>query len=146
MEVIYGAKEVTDWVARKVPGGFTGEDFNPSYSIGIFDKEGLVAGCIYSNYRPCARNIELTFASRSPEWCTRKNIQTFLGYPFLDLSCNRVTAIVSETNKESMKFVERLGMVKEGVIRQGMDGKNDAIIYGMLYKECKWFDKELAYG
>jgi len=139
-------KWISDWVAERLPGNFTGEDFTPCVAIGLMDKGELIAGCVYSNYRPGAKNIELSFAADTPAWATRSNIKSFLAYPYLQLGCNRVTAIIDSRNINSLKFVNRLGMNCEGRMRRAMDGVHDAVIYGMLFDECKWFEKELRNG
>ena len=137
---------VRGWVADRIPGGYTAEDFSQCTTIGLTDNGELIAGCIYSNYRPKSKDIELTFAADTPRWCSRSNIQTFLAYPFLQLGCNRVTAIVDARNTKAMRFLKRLGMKCEGNMKEAMDGKNDAVIFGMLFKNCKWFEKELKNG
>jgi len=138
---------VSGWVAERIPGYYTGESFSPCSTVGLVDDDGeLIAGCVYSNYREGSKDIELTFASTTPAWCTRSNIKTFLAYPYLQLGCNRVTAIVDERNTNAMRFLGRLGMECEGRMRQAMDGIHDAVIYGMLFKQCKWFQKELRHG
>lgn len=138
---------VSNWVAERIPGDYTGSDFNPCTAIGLLDKDGeLMAGCIYSNWRKKSKDIELTFASKTPQWATANNIKTFLAYPFFQLGCNRVTAIVDARNTHAMRFLKRLGMKCEGNMRQAMDGVHDAVIFGMLFKQCKWFEKELSNG
>ena len=137
---------VTQWVAERIPGNYTVENFHPSTAIGLLDGGELVAGCIYSNYRKGSRDIEVTFATSTPRWATRNNIKTFLAYPFLQLGCNRITAIVDSRNINAMRFLTRLGMKCEGKMEQAMDGVNDAVIYGMLFRKCKWFEKELSNG
>lgn len=147
MKFIAGMDQwVADWVAQRIPGDYTAENFHPCTTIGLMQDGELLAGCIYSNYRKGSKDIELTFASISPRWATQNNIKTFLAYPFLQLGCNRITAIVDARNTKAMRFLKRLGMKCEGNMKEAMDGVNDAVIFGMLFKNCKWFEKELRNG
>lgn len=63
-----------------------------------------------------------------------------LRYAFEDLNLSRVNASVHATNGGSIRVLEKLGMVKEGVQRQHavrFGVKNDLVLYGMLRDEWK---------
>jgi len=144
MKFIAGMDEfVGDWVASQIDGVESGDSFSPYTAIGLMDKGELIAGCVYNNYRKGSYDIELSFAAIDQRWATRANIKSFLAYPYLQLGCRRVTAIVDERNTKAMKFLTKLGMKCEGRMKIAMDGTHDAIIYGMLFDKCKWFKKEL---
>lgn len=51
----------------------------------------------------------------------------------------RITAEADPDNLESIDRLERLGFVYEGYKRKGLDGFRDALIYGMLVEDCKFF-------
>ena len=115
-------------------------DFQPDsdfVGIGLADGEEMVAGCVYQNFR--GHDIEMVFAAKSPRWATRSNISRFFDYPFLQLGCSRVTAIVLKSNRKSRKFIEGVGFKLEGVARKGFDGIQDACIYGLLRSEVNKF-------
>lgn len=50
----------------------------------------------------------------------------------------RVTALVEPGNFAAEDMVKRLGFVYEGFLRRGLDGRHDALIYGMLPEDCKF--------
>jgi RimJ/RimL family protein N-acetyltransferase len=82
-------------------------------------------------------DVELAIAARSPKWGSRKYIKAVFEYVFYQLGLARATALVDEDNQRSIKMLERLGFIREGVIRKANKGK-DVIIYGMLKEECRW--------
>lgn len=50
----------------------------------------------------------------------------------------RITAEVDPENITSIDRLVRMGFVYEGFKRRGLDGVNDAMIYGMLPEDCKF--------
>lgn len=48
----------------------------------------------------------------------------------------RITALVEPGNYAADDMVQRLGFVYEGFLRRGLDGRHDALIYGMLPEDC----------
>lgn len=146
MQFVTGMDQlVADWVARHIPGVENGHSFSPCVAVGLMEGGELVAGCVYNNYRKGSQDIEMTFASVHPSWASRRTLKNFFWYPFIQLGCVRVTAIVAKKNKKVRKFVERVGFKQEGVMRKAMNGVEDAVIYGMLSRECKWI-KEMNHG
>lgn len=123
--------EVAEWVRRHLDA----DGFGPCTALG-FAKDGqLIGGVVYHAYRP--PNIEMSIATISPDWCSRKGLKAIFEYPFNQLGCKRVTALCDSTNAKAINLVERLGYQHEGTLRQGHpDG--DAEIYGMLASECRW--------
>lgn len=67
-----------------------------------------------------------------------RSVQALLNYAFFELGLNRVEIRCGEKNKKSSAIPERLGFVKEGIVREGEQLHNhfhDLIIYGMLSKD-----------
>jgi RimJ/RimL family protein N-acetyltransferase len=82
-------------------------------------------------------DVELSFASRSPKWQSRKFIREVFRYIFYQLDVARVTSLILEDNAKARDLVERIGYTKEGIAREAYKGK-DLYIYGMLKRECPW--------
>ena len=110
-------------------------DFGNCTGVGIVQDNTLLAGVVYYAYRH--PNIEMSIASVSPKWCTRSVLRHLFNYPFNQLGCERITVFVDADNQAVQKFDERLGFVREGVLRKAHP-RGDAIIYGMLKSECRW--------
>jgi len=122
------AEGIAEWVGQRVDVNYWGEHYK---AYGILDNNKLVCGVVYSNYR--GRDCEVSIAAEG-KWCTRKNLKTFLDYPFEVLGCERITAICKKKNKQGRRFVERLGFKLEGNARKAFPD-DDAIIYGFLKEE-----------
>lgn len=133
--MIYGKDaEVIQWVSNGLD-----ITFPPlSRAIGLARDGKIIAGVVYHDFR-YERHIEMSMYSTTPRWATKESLYYFFSYPFIQLNCARVTAVTSETNRHTQRFLERLGFTKEGVLREAYpDG--DAIVYGMLKDECRYLD------
>jgi RimJ/RimL family protein N-acetyltransferase len=137
MRVVYGEDQaVGNWVKSRIPY-MTG--FGQSVAVGVATEAKLVAGIVWHNYSPTnpGGNIEVSVAADSALWLRPRILRELLNYPFKQLGCHRITAIVARKNKRSRKFTEHFGFRLEGVVRKGL-GADDAMIYGMLRPECRW--------
>ena len=124
-------REIIEWVSQRLENSA----FGPAKAIGLAKDGKIIAGVVYHNYR--LDGIEMSIATEDKHWANRNTIRTFFAYPFEQLKCNRVTALVREDNIKSRDMVNRLGFVKEGCLRKALQNK-DLYIYGMLKEECKW--------
>ena len=124
-------REVTEWVRQRLDNSH----FGPATAIGLVKDGKIIAGVVYHNYR--LNGLEMSIATEDRYWANRRTLKTFFAYPFNQLNCDRVTALVLEDNIKSRDMVNRLGFKKEGILRKAMNGK-DIYIYGMLKDECKW--------
>lgn len=114
-------------------------DFGPCAAIGVQENGILFCGVVYNEYREPEGDVRMHIAATNPKWCLPGRIRAFFDYPFNQLGCQRVTAVVSEHNGAARKLDEYLGFVHEGTIRRGFPDGSDAILYGMLKEECRWF-------
>lgn len=138
MRLVYGEDQlVAAWVAARIPhmARWGTADFGPCQAIGVAAEDGEpLAGVVYHNYRPHTRDIELSFASASPKWLTRRLIVGLMSYPFSQLDCQRVTGVTPKRSRAAREFLDKFGFKREGVIRRGF-GDDDAIISGLLKHE-----------
>jgi RimJ/RimL family protein N-acetyltransferase len=116
------------------------DDFGALIAIGIVRDRNLIAGAVFNNFRQT--NIEITFASTTPRWCTRGVLRGIFSYPFEQLGLARLTAVTESTNQSVRAFLCHIGFREEGVMRRGFPSGADAVIYGMLYEECRWLKRE----
>lgn len=139
MRILTGIDEyVARWVIARLGAG---EIPAPPYSaVGFADESGLRCGVIYHEYRKI--DIRIVMAADSPKWATRGTIRNILAYPFLQLGCRRVTAVIAKKNKRSRRLVEGVGFVLEGGLRRAMGDGDMACLYGMLAEECRWLPKD----
>lgn len=141
MNFIFGQDQaVAAWVESRLRGISNG--FGQYSAIGIEDSGKIIAGVVYHDYRRFS--IQLSMASESPRWCSRKTLNILLGYPFNQLMVERITACTAKNNKRLRSLVTRLGFKLEGTLRRGHDGKKDLLLYGMLREEAaRWINRKI---
>jgi RimJ/RimL family protein N-acetyltransferase len=130
--VIGDDRNVAALVASQLPG-LALEKF---VALGVVRQNRLVGGIVYHNFRGC--DVEVVGAFEDPRWALPGSLRALFAYPFETLRCARITAIVARRNKRARRLCEGLGFRLEGVARKAIDGKQDAMIYGMLRAECRW--------
>ncbi|MFT0547872.1 GNAT family N-acetyltransferase [Allopusillimonas ginsengisoli] len=75
-------------------------------------------------------------------WLSKAFLAWIFRVAFVQWSMRRVSALVEAHNAQSVKMVERLGFVQEGVLRKAF-GEQDGILFGMLREECRYLDIEV---
>jgi RimJ/RimL family protein N-acetyltransferase len=112
----------------------------PNTSIGVVHRTELVAVAVFNNFR--LPNIEITFVTSSPRWASPGSVRAILRYPFLQLRCKRLTAIIEATNQPARAFLCRLGFKLEG-IHPDVFMSGAAETYGLLLKDAqRWVAEE----
>ena len=106
-------KEITEWVCNQLEV----ESLGQTAAIGFIKNGKIIGGVVYHNYR--WPNIELSIATISSKWCNKKNLKAIFDYPFTFNNAKRVTAIIDAGNNKAISLVEKLGFMREGLLRQG---------------------------
>ena len=112
-------------------------NFNPEEVTTIASVEGDQLLCVVVYSRHTTYGCEMTIASTSPKWCTRKFLKEAFAYPFVQCGYQRVTFVTTPDNPKTVSLNERLGAVYEGRLRRWF-GDRDGLVYGMLKEECRW--------
>lgn len=114
---------------------------NDGFEAGIWHK-GELAGCIRYNYIDWAhRNTELGYwlgASFQGRGLATRACRALIDHAFKELGLNRVEIRCMSENLKSRRIPEKLGFVKEGILRQVRwrhDHFDDHVVYGMLASE-----------
>ena len=133
--LVYG-HELAAWAQEKMPGRL---GFDAPFCVGVINENQLGAVIVYDNYRPAVKSISVSIVVEDKKVLTRKLLKTLFAYPFFDLQCRRIQAIIDEKNNPSIKLCRQLGFAQEGILRKAspIEG-NDLLIFGMLKEECKW--------
>ena len=134
------SREVGEWVRERVPNV---PDWGPFEALGIVDGTRIVAGVVYNHFAEA--NIEMSVAAEEGvRWLSRDALFGFFYYPFVTLKCRRVTSTIksSPEQKSVRKFCQHVGFKYEGVVREFYRDGRDAVIYGMLRRECRWLDHQ----
>lgn len=134
--ILMGADDLVNaLVASRIPH-MHGKLFGPCVALGVIRRGTLVGGVVYHNYR--IWDIELSCAFDQVGWALPGTVRALMAYPFNELDCRRVTAIIGRKNRKARKLLEDLGFKLEGVHERGLDGFEDAFSFGMLKEKCKW--------
>ena len=136
--LLIGADEmVAEMVRQHTPVSHVREfGFGPCVAFGIVRSGRLIGGVVFNNYRGHDIHVSVAFNGRGR--VLPGDVRALCDYPFGQLGCKRVTAITGKKNKRARKILERIGFTLEGVARRGLDGFEDAMIFGLLRENCKW--------
>ena len=128
------------WVAKRV-SNFQPKNFT---TMAFFERGvGIIAVALYQNFR--GTDIELIFAAEpGSKWAQRDLMNMVLRYPFKQLGCNRITAIIRKDNKRARYLVQRIGFKQEGKVRRADVDGEDMFIYGLLPGENRF--ERVDYG
>jgi RimJ/RimL family protein N-acetyltransferase len=134
--VLYGADEqVAAMVAERIPA-VRGKGFGECTALGVVRGGELVGGVVFTMFQ--GHDIAVSLAFDTPRWVSRATLRELFSYPFGQLPCARITALIGRKNKPSRRLCEGLGFELEGVMRKGLDGKEDLMVYGLLREKCRW--------
>jgi RimJ/RimL family protein N-acetyltransferase len=143
--LLYDAHElVSAFVAERIPH-MQGQPFGKNVAIGVIRKDRLVGGVVFHTMRVFDGkpvSIEMSGASDDPTWLWPATLRRLFAYPFIQLGCVRMTAVTGRKNKRARRVIEGIGFRLEGVVRKGIDGKEDAMIYGQLREECRFIPQD----
>lgn len=135
--VLYGADDaVTAWVHQRLP--MTHGPFRDFRALGIVHDGRIVGGVVFTQWRGLA-GVEVSGAIEPGFRCSPATLRRVLAYAFGQLDCVRIGFTTGRKNKAARAFLERLGARVEGVRRRGLDGRQDAILYGLLRDECRFW-------
>lgn len=104
-------------------------------TIAVIKDDKLVAGILYYSY--FGTSINLSIVSDTPKAANKTVFKAMLGYPFKQLQCKRVNALIRKGNKRSRRLAEGLGFKLEGVLRKSAPDGKDLCIYGLLDSEYR---------
>lgn len=124
------------WVANKC-------DADPRIACASIGWEsegaGLTCGAFYENFT--GKSITATIAVEAGSVMPKEFLRAIFRYPFNELGCWKVLALVAESNYRSQSMVEKMGFVKEAVVTDYYpDG--DMFIYSMNKLQCRFLEKD----
>ena len=104
--------------------------------IGILDEHDIRGVVMFQNFR--WPNIEMGLICEDIRWImNRALILEVMAYPFENLKCSRVTALIRRDNKRSRKLAKGMGFVEEGRLRKASKDGVDVFLYGLLADEFR---------
>ncbi len=118
------------WLEKRIPHLDIGSD---CWCLGVWRDEKLAAVAGFYNYRKV--DIELSFASDDPKWATKETVQWILAFPFLQLNCQRITAMVLKSNRRCRKLLRGTGFTEEGKHAHAGPNLETMFSYGMTQQD-----------
>lgn len=113
--------------------------FNPKADVVIarVEDEKLLGGVILRDWT--GASILMHVAGFTPNWLNRDFLWTCFHYPFVQLGCKKVLALVSSGNLHAIDFDKRIGFKEEYRIKDA-DPLGDLVLMSMRPEECRWLN------
>lgn len=140
MNIITGQDwRVGPWICERAGGQWL-----PGMRTVGAEKDGeLVAGVLYAEYNGV--HCFVTIAAAGGSWLTPRLLWYIFRYPFIELKCRRLTALVNDDNSRSEAFVKDLGFSLESKL-EGASPTGDILVFRMMKDDCRWLNLEKRYG
>ena len=113
--------------------------------LGIILKSNqqLIGKCMLHNYVPDSKRAEIGYALSPQYWgkgLVFEAAHALLNYGFQELGLRRIEAELDPDNIASAKALERLGFIKEGLLRKRWEINgviSDSALYGLLVDDVQ---------
>lgn len=135
MIVVDRHDEIGRWIAARTRGTWVD---GQGTALGFVRDGRLIAGVSYTWWN--GANIWCGIAAETPKWCTRGNLWAIFHYPFEQLKCKRISALVYDSNERSKRFLTRLGFTLEATLRDAAP-EGDMHVYCLRSEDCRWLSK-----
>jgi RimJ/RimL family protein N-acetyltransferase len=131
-----------EWIANFVCErmGEPAQNWGNYSALGLLDDSELIAGVIYNHYNKPSICMHVG-ALPGRRWATREFLFAVFDYPFNQLGCARITALVPKKNIRARKFDKNIGFRFEGRMRKTLSDGDDMMIYGLLKQDCRWLNR-----
>ena len=110
-----------------------------SAAIGWLRDDEHTCGVLYENFT--RSSITATIAVSPGAVMPKAFLRAIFTYPFEQLGCQKILALVAEDNHKSRTMLEKMGFIAEAVV---MDYYPDAnlIIYSLSKQLCRFLEKD----
>lgn len=136
--VLFGADDlVIRWAGRAIHG------FIPSpgaKALGVVHKGELIAGVIYERFNGVHMEVAITAKHGSP-WAGRQVLKHLFGYPFVQMGCVAISALVPMSNLTSLNLATKLGFEPEAYVKFAAPDGSPMVVLKMFRENCRWIDQ-----
>ncbi len=130
---------VADYVLEQFPNLNALGRFKPFRAVAFVDESNVMhGGLVMTDYR--GFDAQVSIYADTPRFIGLHALKHLMRWTFDELKLKRVTCLIDPNNKPSQTFARKCGFKFEGTMRRGLDGVNDAAIYGMLREDCFWLE------
>lgn len=140
--LVYGADA---WIGPWLEGQIPGFRYDGSPTIGVIRGRELVAGLIYQHHNGIHCEMGIA-ALPGRQWADRTVLRGIFHYPFVELGCQVVTALVAASNLRSLNLCTKLGFEGEAVVRFAAPDQGDVLVLKLWREKCRWVDDEHGQG
>lgn len=112
-------------------------------SMAVFDDDRLIAGVVFYDWDQDAGVMQLSAASASKRWLTRRVLHDMFAFPFDQFGCQMIVLRVFQDNLQMAGIARRYGFNEYLIPRLG--GRETNQILFTLTDE-QWRQKEPRYG
>ncbi len=150
MKVVHGHRGfeemVADYVLEQFPnmaGLVPGGTIKPYRAVAFVDDKNVMhGGLVMSDYKGFDAQVSIYVDTQQLHglrpFATVRALQELMRWTFNEVGLTRVTCLIDPKNKRSRRFAEKMGFKLEGKLRHGLDGKSDALVYGMLRDDARY--------
>jgi RimJ/RimL family protein N-acetyltransferase len=128
---------VADYVLSHFPTLSLLGRLKPFRAVAMVDDDGNIrGGLVMTDYR--FFDAELSIYMEPKVHFGLHMLREMFAWAFGEVDLKRLTCRIGVENKRAQRFVEKAGFRYEGTMRLGLDGIQDAQIYGMTQQDCIW--------
>jgi len=134
-------EQAVDYLAHRMQGAAV--DIELVWAIELSATHDAIGICSLFNVEMAAKRAEIGFGLQRPFWghgYMSEAVRAVVGCAFDVLRLRRIEAEIHPGNEASARLLERLGFVREGLLRERwiVDGDvSDSAIYGLLRNESR---------
>ncbi len=114
---------------------------NDGFQVGVWYRGELAGVAGYHYWSWTGRKTEIGYWLAAPlqgKGIVTRACRALVDYAFRTLGLNRVEIRIAAGNARSRAIAERLGFVREGILREAeysSDGPEDQVVYGLLHDD-----------
>ncbi len=134
-EVVYdNSSEMVLWAQNRIPDCAFRDD---AHAIGLRENGVYRSVVVFDTFSSTSCWVSVA-SDGSKRFIPREYIIRVFAYPFLQLGYPRINSLVSVLNTQSVRFIQKIGCRREGIMRKAGAKGEDMILFGMLRNECRW--------
>ena len=136
MSLIAALPRVATWVANQCQA----DPRSASAAIGWLRDDDLTAGIYYEDFT--GASITATIAMAPGAVMPKDFLWTIFDYPFNQLGCDKMVALIADNNWKSKNLVEKMGFTKEAEVANYYPAGEALTIYTITKAACRFLEKE----
>lgn len=118
-------KAVGDYISSGIWG--RERDFPLSTTMAVFDQGQLIAGFVFYDYDADAGVMQISGASSTPRWLTKRTLFALFDYPFNKAGCQTVVMRVDPANTRLARILTSYGFQRFDLPRLRGRDKDEAL-------------------